>query len=157
MSKNSTQPCTASEHAEDFGTGTLGSAPSIESILSIDNVAETFGISRWLLRYCEFRGLIQRGNRIGAAWVYSWADCDRIAFIIKCRRAGIPLSEITAVLRSAEAESARMHEDGQELCLALTQRLEARRKAIDDALSELGHVHELLGAKFCGNAGPGPR
>ena len=37
----------------------------MEKILSIDNVAETFGISRWLLRYYEFRGLIKRRNRIG--------------------------------------------------------------------------------------------
>ena len=28
----------------------------VEQILSIENVAETFGISQWLLRYCEFRG-----------------------------------------------------------------------------------------------------
>ena len=40
-----------------------GAAPAVESILSIDNVAETFGISQWLLRYCEFRGLIKRRNR----------------------------------------------------------------------------------------------
>lgn len=152
MSKKSTRPCMANEHAEDFGAAAFGSAPPVENILSIENVAETFGISRWLLRYCEFRGLIRRRSRIGAAWVYSWADCDRIAFIIKCRRAGIRLSEIAAVLRSADAESARMHEDGQELCQDLIQKLEARRKAVDDALSELGHVHQALGAKFCGNA-----
>ena len=40
-----------------------GTVPRWKSILSIDNVAETFGISRWLLRYCEFRGLIKRRNQ----------------------------------------------------------------------------------------------
>ena len=157
MNKNGTRPCTANEHAEDFGTGAFGSAPPIEHILSIDNVAETFGISRWLLRYCEFRGLIRRRNRIGAAWVYSWADCDRIAFIIKCRRAGVRLSEIAAVLRAVDDDSARVHESGQELCLELIQRLQAHRKTVDDALSELGHIHDLLGAKFCGKVEPGHR
>jgi DNA-binding transcriptional MerR regulator len=123
----------------------------MEHILSIENVAETFGISRWLLRYCEFRGLIKRRNRIGATWAYSWADCDRIAFLIKCRRAGLQFGEIAAVLRAADDDSARVHEAGQELCKALSGKLEARRKAIDEALSELGHTHSLLCAKLGGD------
>ncbi len=153
MNKNSTQACTANEHAEEFGTGAAGDAPPVENILSIENVAETFGIGRWLLRYCEFRGLVKRRNRLGAAWVYTWADCDRIAFIIKCRRAGVRLSEIAAILRTIDDESARVHEGGQELCMRLVEKLEARRKAVDDALSELGHIHDQLGAKFCAGAG----
>jgi DNA-binding transcriptional MerR regulator len=126
-----------------------GTAPAVEDILSIDNVAETFGISRCLLRYCEFRGLIKRRNRIGSTWTYSWADCDRIAFIIKCRRAGLRFSEIEAVVQAVENESARIHESGQELCTALIQKLERRRKTVDEALSELRHTHSLLSAK-CG-------
>ena len=30
------------------------------------------------------RRLIKRRDRIGTTWVYSWADCDQIALIIKC-------------------------------------------------------------------------
>jgi DNA-binding transcriptional MerR regulator len=127
-----------------------GSAPSVQNILSIDNVAETFGISRWLLRYCEFRRLIKRRNRIGSTWVYGWADCDRIAFIIKCRRAGLRFSEIAPVVRAVDDDSARIHESAQELCMTLVQKLEARRKAIDEALSELGRTHSLLCAT-CGS------
>ncbi len=128
-----------------------GFAP-IENILSIENVAETFGISRLLLRYCEFRGLVGRRNRAGRTWVYSWADCDRIAFIIKCRRAGLRFSEIAAVVRACDNDSARVHETGQELCAVLAQRLEMRRKMLDEALSELDHVGAQLGRKFCGDA-----
>lgn len=126
----------------------------IENILSIENVAETFGISRWLLRYCEFRGLIKRRNRIGSTCTYSWADCDRIAFIIKGRRAGLRFAEIAPLVRAVDDDSARVQETGQELCNALIQRLEARRKAIDDALSELMHTHSLLGAKAGSDATP---
>ena len=126
-----------------------GDAPAVESILSIDNVAETFGISRCLLRYCEFRGLIKLRNRIGSTGAYTWSDCDRIAF--KCRRAGLRFSEIAPVAQAVDHDSARIHESGQELCTALIQKLERRRKAIDEALSELGHTQSLLSAK-CGNA-----
>ena len=130
----------------------VGTAPAVENILSIDNVAETFGISRWLLWLCEFRGLIKRRNRVGSTWVYSWTDCDRIAFVIKLRRAGLRFSEIAAVIRAVDDDSARHHESGQELCQTLIQKLELRRKAVDDAVSELNHAHALLGRKLCGDA-----
>lgn len=128
--------------------------PPVENILSIDNVAETFGISRFALRYCEFLGLIRRNTRVGSTRVYKWADCDRIAFIIKCRRAGLRFSEVAAVLRATEDESARVHETAQEYCATLMQRLQSRRKTIDEALSELNHAHRLLGAKLCGGSDP---
>ncbi len=129
----------------------------VENILSIENVAETFGIHRWLLRYCEFRGLIKRNKRIGGAWIYSWADCDRIAFIVKCRKAGLRLSQIAAVILAADDESARVHETGQEYCVSLIQSLEARRTTIDEALIELNNAQALLGAKMCGEAGSAQR
>jgi DNA-binding transcriptional MerR regulator len=125
--------------------------PAIERILSIENVAETFGISRCLLRYCEFRGLIRRRILIGATWTYSWADCDRIAFIIKCRRAGLRFGEIVPIVRASDDDSARAHESGQELCMALVQKLEQQRKVLDEALSELSHTHSLLGRRLSGD------
>jgi DNA-binding transcriptional MerR regulator len=123
----------------------------VAKVLSIDHVAETFGISRWLLRFCELRGLIKRRSRIGNIRVYSWAECDRIAFIIKCRRAGLRFSEIAPILHATDSDSARVHEAGQELCMALVQKLEAHRKMVDEALSELGHVHALLGDELRGD------
>ena len=39
--------------------------------------------------------------------------------------------------------------------MALMQKLEIRRKAIDDALSELGHTHSLLCAKCGSDSGIG--
>jgi DNA-binding transcriptional MerR regulator len=148
---DNTHPASDGSIDDDVARGAF--AP-VENILSIDNVAETFGISRCALRYCEFLGLVGRRNRIGSTWVYNWADCDRIAFIIKCRRAGLRYSEIAAVLRATENESARVHETGQEYCTTLIQRLEMRRKMIDDALSELRHVNGLLEAKLCGGVEP---
>ena len=109
----------------------------MEHILSIENVAETFGISRWLLRYCEFRGLIKRRNRIGSTWAYGWADCDRIAFFIKCRRAGLRFGEVAAVLRAADDDSARVHEAGQELMGVVRAVMELTRLCREEATHKM--------------------
>jgi len=150
MRGDDSKPSAAAAESEVFDSAY---AP-IENILSIENVAETFGISRWLLRYCEFRGLIKRRNRIGSTWTYSWADCDRIAFIIKGRRAGLRFSELAPLVKAVDDDSARVQESGQVLCTALILRLETRRKAIDEALSELAHTNSLLGAKSGAEAAP---
>lgn len=88
---------------------------------------------------------------MGSARVYSWADCDRIACVIKLRRAGLRLSEIAAIIRAIDHDSARHHEAGQEFCQSLIHKLQLRRKTIDEALSELNHAHSLLGRKLCGD------
>jgi DNA-binding transcriptional MerR regulator len=143
----------APRHFDNLSDGTQ---PPDGKVLSIGNVAETFGISRWLLQFCELRGLIGRRNRIGKTPVYSWADCERLVFIIKCRRAGLRFSEIASVVQAVNDESARVHEAGQELCMALVEKLEGRRKMVDEALAELAHAHAQLGAKLCGDAEPHP-
>ena len=40
------------------------------------------------LRLFELRGLIRR-RRAGHDWVYSWSDCERIALLVKARKAGL--------------------------------------------------------------------
>ena len=62
--------------------------------MSIENVAKMFGVSKLSLRYYEFRGLIRRLHSLDGVPVFSWADCERLAFIIKCRKAGVKLSDI---------------------------------------------------------------
>ena len=129
-------------------------ALTVEKVLSIDNVADMFAISPWVLRHFEFRGLIKRRQRIGKTLVYSWADCDRIAFIIKCRRAGLRFSEVAPIIRAADNDSALVHESAQERCAALADLLAQRRREIDEALSELGHINSLLGSKLAGEDEP---
>jgi DNA-binding transcriptional MerR regulator len=154
MSSDDTRPFAPGQ--SDDSSDSHSTPRPVAKILSIDNVAETFGTSRWLLRLCELRGLIKRRNRIGKTRVYSWTDCDRIVFIIKCRRAGLRLSDIAPIMHAIDSDSARVHEAGQESCMALVQKLEARRKMIDESLSALGHVHGVLGAELRGNARPRP-
>jgi DNA-binding transcriptional MerR regulator len=127
-------------------------------VLSIGNVATMFGVSSAALRYYEFRGLIRRRGRVEGTRVYSWADCDRIAFIIKCRRAGLSLAKIAPLIRAVDDdESSLAYESGQECCMELVDQLERRRRVIDDALAELVHTHSLLSAKLSGDPGPADR
>lgn len=114
------------------------------SALSISAVAKMFKISPFRLRYWELRGLIGR-QRIGASWVYSWADCDRIAFIIKCRKIGLRLAQIAPILAKTGAGIALDRLQAmQSHCLALINRLSGKRRHVDEALGELQRIHAAL-------------
>lgn len=123
-------------------------SPQSAASLSLDNVARMFDVSPWTLRYYELRGMIARRQTIGSVRVYSWADCDRIAFIVKCRRAGIGLADIAPVLRAVETDlSAQAIRINRRRCDALIASLEKPRKVLDEALGELTQIRSLLCAK----------
>jgi DNA-binding transcriptional MerR regulator len=114
-------------------------------VLSLAKVARMFGISRLRLLALEALGLIRRRYRVGAERVYGWADCERIVFIIKARRAGLTLRDIAPVLRATNCnlpESERRR--GLARCLLLIDQLEKRRQPLDQATSELQHMCTLL-------------
>lgn len=138
---------TAAPGEDDVPVGTasgrLGPSPE-RAVLSIGNVAKMFGLSQLVLRYYELRGLIVRRHRIGRISVYGWADCDRIAFIIKCRRAGLALSEVAQVVAAVDREDDAVV---QEACKKLIRRLDERRNVLEVALAELAHTCSLLSAK----------
>jgi len=123
--------------------------PATETILSLENVARMFSVSRLTLRYYELRGLIKRRHRIEQVPVYGWADCDRIAFIIKCRRVGLSLREVAPIIAAVDHEDDTfVHKRGQEACMRSVTRLEKRRKTLDEALAELAHTYSLLTIKI---------
>jgi DNA-binding transcriptional MerR regulator len=114
-----------------------------------------FGVSRLTLRYYELRGLIWRRHVMDHVRVYGWADCERLSFIIKCRKAGLSLGEISKIIEATDDNiSLRTFLLGQEKCMALVDQLERRRKIIDQALAELGHIHAVLTAKLLGESKP---
>ena len=120
-----------------------------ETILSLENVAQMFSISRLVLLYYEFRGLIKRRHRIGRVAVYGWADCDRLAFIIKCRRAGIALKHVAPIVTAVDHEDdIDIHRLGQRACMELVTSLQERRKIINEALAEVAHTYSLLSTKL---------
>jgi DNA-binding transcriptional MerR regulator len=141
---------TAPQEAEVVWLDDTGAdEPPTSKVLSLANVAAMFGVSPLRLFYYELRGLVRRQHLHGRELVYGWADCERIAFIIKCRRAGLPLREIISVVRASDADDATSGAflEGQERCALLIERLERRRTVIGEALAELGHVQALLTTK----------
>jgi len=132
---------------DDTGSG----EPPTDRVLSLENVAEMFGVSQLRLRYYELRGLIRRRQVHDGVRVYGWADCERLSFIIKCRKAGLTLTDIVVIIEASDDEvSPLIIKAGQETCMELVERLERQRKVIDDALSELTHVYAVLTAKLIG-------
>jgi DNA-binding transcriptional MerR regulator len=128
---------------------------SAERVLSLANVAKMFRVPQLTLRFYELRGLIRRRHTLGGLRVYGWADCERLAFIIKCRNAGLTLSDVTAVIEATDDDvSPLKFKTGHETCMALVERLEGRRKVIDDALAELSHVYALLTSRLLGETKP---
>jgi len=128
------------------------SDPPTERVLSIKNVARMFGVSQLKLRYYEMRGLVRRRHSLDGERVYGWADCERIAFIIKCRNAGVSLADIIMIIQATEEDITPLQfKIGQEICVAVVDRLEARRRVLSEALAELSHVYALLTAKVLGD------
>ena len=133
-------------------TGSDLPSPQADRLLSLRNVSEMFVVSQLKLRYYEMRGLIRRGNVQDGVPVYGWADCERISFIVQCRKAGLTLADISAILDATDEDvSPESSKAGQELCMVLVERLERRRKVLDDALSELSHAYALLTARLIGD------
>lgn len=147
--ENDVSSSTGGVWLDDTGSGRLD--PPAERVLSIRNVAKMFGVLQLALRYYEVRGLIRRRHSLDGVRVYGWADCERIAFIIKCRKAGLTLADIIMIIEATEDDISPLRfKVGQQTCMALVNRLEERRRVIDDALSELSHVHALLTRKLLG-------
>jgi DNA-binding transcriptional MerR regulator len=131
---------------------TGGGEPPTDRILSLENVAEMLGVSTLRLRYYEFRGLIRRGQMHRGVHVYSAADCERVAFILKCRKAGLTLADIIVIIEATDEDvTPLIFRAGQETCMELVERLERQRKVLDDALSELSHVYAVLTARLIGD------
>jgi DNA-binding transcriptional MerR regulator len=143
---------TKHENRSDFGPEATGrnaesvpNASHYNTLLSLENTATMFGVPRLLLRYFEWRGLIARRLRVGRTRAYGWADCERLAFILKCRQAGVALRDIVTIIESAEdGVDLEIRKIGQERAMVLVDRLEQRRKVVDEALAELGHIYALL-------------
>jgi DNA-binding transcriptional MerR regulator len=146
MSYNDDPKAPADEEAFWVDDSGVHPRPPADTVLSIDNVARMFNVSRLTLRHYEIRGLIKRRHRVGHTRVYSWADCERLACILKVRRAGIALGEVQPILAAVDDVLADRRL-AQQQCVDLMARMDRRRRTFDDALAELQHLHLLLSGK----------
>ena len=151
MSNCKSEPAAETVWLDDTESGRAD--PPSERVLSLENVARMFGVSKLSLRYYEFRGLIRRTHSLNGVPVFGWADCERLAFIIKCRKAGVKLSDVVTIIDATDDDVSPLgFKTGQENCMALVDRLEQRRRVIDEALAEMSHVYALLTTRLLGDA-----
>jgi DNA-binding transcriptional MerR regulator len=139
----------ASEAPADGRVDETNSAPGQEGFaMSIDVVARMFKVPTITLRYCELRGLIAR-ERVGDICVYSWSQCERIALIVKARRAGMRIRDLRPVVMAMdEAVTRSVSESGRRHCISLIHVLEDQQQALGNVLGELYRIDWELSARL---------
>jgi DNA-binding transcriptional MerR regulator len=116
--------------------------------LTIQTVAAMFRTSTWALRSYEWRGLIRRENVDGNA-VYSWRDCERIALIIKAKKAGLPLRRLAPVIKAMNGTvSSDVLQAGHRRCRDLIAGTTEYSDAVADVLAELERIDWELSTRL---------
>lgn len=110
-----------------------------EPVYTINEMAQEFDLSLRALRFYEDRGLIAPERR-GLSRLYRDADRQRLALIVRGKRLGFTLTEISAMLDGL----ADRPPDGPaglaltlEQCLAQIRGLETQKSEIEAAIAEL--------------------
>ena len=111
---------------------------------SITDLAKEFGTTLRALRFYESRGLLTP-VREGRKRIFSRADRDRLALILKGKKLGFTLAEISEMI---EAQSGRASQHAlkmsSEKCLGQIELFERQMREATEALTELRSMHRLL-------------
>ena len=131
----------ASPQAEDQARG-AGSGEQTE--YTIAELAKEFGLTLRALRFYHSRGLISP-ERAGRRRVFSRADRDRLALIVKGKKLGFTLTEISQMIE-AQAGRANAHslKLSAEKCLQQIAFFERQMREAAAALTELREIHLSL-------------
>jgi DNA-binding transcriptional MerR regulator len=110
---------------------------------TIREVAEEFGVTHRTIRHYEDLGLISPERR-GTQRVYRRRDRTRLALILRGKRLGFPLEEIRTIIDLYDRPRGKASQLEYVLSQIDERRadLEARRRDLDDALSELDRWEE---------------
>jgi DNA-binding transcriptional MerR regulator len=111
---------------------------------SITDLAKEFGTTLRALRFYESRGLLTP-LREGRKRIFSRADRDRLALVLKGKKLGFTLAEISEMI---EAQSGRASQHAlkmsSEKCLGQIELFERQMREANEALTELRSMHRLL-------------
>ena len=131
----------ASPRAENQPSG-AGGAEQTE--FTIAELSKEFGLTLRALRFYHSRGLISP-QREGRRRVFSRADRDRLALIVKGKKLGFTLTEISQMI---EAQSGRANAHSLKLsaekCLQQIDFFERQMREAAEALTELREIHLSL-------------
>ena len=126
----------------DQPTGSTASSSQTE--FSITDLAKEFGLTHRALRFYEARGLIAP-QRAGRRRIFSRADRERLALIVRGKKLGFTLTEIHNMV---EAQSGHGSENALKLtaekCLEQIAFFERQMREAGEALAELRRIHLSL-------------
>jgi DNA-binding transcriptional MerR regulator len=115
---------------------------------TINELANEFSLTHRALRFYESRNLLAP-RRDGRRRFFSRADRDRLALIIKGKKLGFTLTEISQMI---DAEAGRATEHGLKLtaekCLEQIAHFEKQIAEAEDALKELRRIHVVFSGQI---------
>lgn len=117
-------------------------------MLTVTQLARTFGISRATILYYEREGLLLPANRSenGYRW-YGDKEVERLRMIVSYRSYGIPVASIAALIdRKGESQAQILKAHFKELELEI-QLLRAQQKAVVALLQEPNMMEENMVTK----------
>ncbi|MDQ2084463.1 MerR family DNA-binding transcriptional regulator [Xanthobacteraceae bacterium Astr-EGSB] len=122
----------------------LPSAPG-QKAFSIGDLAREFGVTLRALRFYESKGLL-KPQREGNLRLYSPADRENLAQILKGKQLGFTLSEIRSLIASdtPDCQYAPRLKLSREQCVEQIKLLERQKKEIEDAIAELRRTYTDL-------------
>jgi len=115
---------------------------------TINELANEFALTHRALRFYESRGLLAP-RRDGRRRFYSRADHRRLALILKGKKLGFTLTEISQMI---DAEAGRATEHGLKLsaekCAEQIAHFERQITEAQEALKELRRIHGVFAAQL---------
>jgi DNA-binding transcriptional MerR regulator len=114
---------------------------------TIREMSDHFGVTPRTLRFYESRGLISPRREFGVR-LYSQRDADRLALVLKAKKFGFTLVEISGMVDAAKGSTdAPSLKLGRDKCLEQIRLLEAQVRECDDAIAELRRIHTMLSSR----------
>jgi DNA-binding transcriptional MerR regulator len=112
--------------------------------LTISQMAEKFGVTPRALRFYESKRLLKPA-REGRGRVYSQADQQHVALILKGRKLGFTIAEIGEMIAAEEGQgSPQALKLTREKCVEQIAHLEQQLRETTEALAELRRMHIAL-------------
>jgi DNA-binding transcriptional MerR regulator len=113
-----------------------------DEVLTIGQLGEKFGVTLRTLRFYETKGLCAP-KRNGRARVYTQADQQRLLLILKGRKLGFTVSEISQMLLAADDRRGPPHSLKITRAKCLEQ-IELLERQLNDTHVALAELHRLI-------------
>jgi DNA-binding transcriptional MerR regulator len=109
-------------------------------------MAIEFGTTPRALRFYESKGLLSP-RRDGAARLYGSLERERLAMVLKAKRLGFTLGEISQMLGPARGDAGGL-QISRAQCFDQIRLLEQRKREIEAALAELRRTYSSFYARI---------